>query len=170
VDFEALLPLILLIIWAILSARLKGKGRQDSGPEPVSPSDDSGGPVPERKSPPKGKSLFENLRETLDSVMQEMSQQADERGPQAKQESKKSLKSAEEKRSERMARAERRRQEKGMDKDEFEFLHHPSEPLKPSAPAAAKPRKETITLPDRDELRKAVIWSEILGKPVALRE
>lgn len=142
-NLDKFAPLIFLVIWALIA----GLGRKKKA---SSASGSSGSePKPNRPAPPP---VFGNVRETIDNLISELGgpvQPAARPKPVAMQE----------------PSAESRQETKPAELEKWETkarTHTPTQEQTGQQPPAV-PNKVA-------RLRRAVIWSEILGPPVSLRQ
>lgn len=166
--FESLGPIILLIIWSIIATQArKRKNREEQEQDQPQPQQQ------QRRRPRddhRGGSLLDTIRKKMETLARELEGGTSEKQPQEKKaDIRRPLATHD-------LSAEKPKIEHKIEPEIFELPKRGATIL----PAAQKPRQQTavtrgkaryITADDfeKDKLRKAVIWSEILQPPVSLR-
>lgn len=195
-DFEGLqnlLPILFLIFWAIVGAQAKKRTqRQDkSSPQPPGKPLSPGGrgkrpgEMQRQRSPqgqrpsPRGP-LFESMRETLQEVWGDLSEAVNEDMPGApvkKPSVHDKLDQKQEERRDRLSKAERKRTQRTGEtisvRDRLEqapqIAMESTSSTRVEKPRIARDISSSFSSGTVD-LQEAIVWSEILGKPIALRE
>lgn len=151
-DFEKLIPIIFLIVWTIIAIAGKKKRRKSSAPD-----------TDKRKKPTTTHSPLGKFQNTLESLFTELAQPPEEELPETLKPKETLISKLTEK-------------EKSISEDagtEISITNIKPPPItKPAIKSAYSIRKKRTTKkePSVEKLREAVIWSEILAKPIALRD
>jgi hypothetical protein len=166
-DFEDLIPIAVLVFWVVAAlARRKGGKKRMPPPLPrrekVRPPEVTS-PRPRRERPP-GRGLLESLREGLEDFAKETREEVEQDFPT-------SLKP----RAAGRVGESRRRKPGPKPRDEVGL----GDLMSPSSTRTVRSHTSVPTVlaetgragrPSTEELRKAIVWSEILGPPVSLRD
>ena len=154
--FESLFPILIFIIWVIVSIFAASKKRRPASSPPPSrqrSETPSSGTV-ERKT-----GAVDELKRSLEIIFEDMRHPPRETIP--------------EHRETETLESETLEQKKGADRVSYTRPKQiPVARAAKRAESAYAPFVEagTLPLPTQQELRKAVIWSEIIGPPISLRE
>ncbi|MBD3314550.1 MAG: hypothetical protein GF344_02075 [Chitinivibrionales bacterium] len=178
-DFEKILPILFLILWTIFASL----GRRKSKKSPQS-SEDAAGPNrtnerPQRRNPrrptaPKPQPIFQDIRQTIENMFDELGEAVQKDIPPKSKEmrtSKHSQKVRKVTGSTRIEKAEGRSAAERHEPEELDLESMQPAPEK-LRPVSLEPQAslESFQLRSRAELRRAVVWSEIIDKPVSLRD
>ena len=146
-SFEKLIPIIFLIIWIIVAVLGKKKKQK--------------APTPDKEKQPAPATPFDKLQNTFKDLFAELEQPVAEELPETLKPQKAVI-----------PEVRKTRMEKEM---EIEISDKDIKPLPPKPPEV-KPsyqphtRKTARTAVPVSKLQEAVIWSEILAKPVSMRD
>jgi hypothetical protein len=150
-SFEKIVPLIFFIIWAIVAVLGKKKKQK--------------APPPDKEKQPAPATPFNKLQNTFKDLFVELEQPVAEELPETLKPKKAKI-----------PEVRKTRMEKERDREiEIEVSDKEIKPLPPE-PAKVKPsyqthtRKTVRTAVPVSKLREAIIWSEILAKPVSMRD
>ncbi len=151
-DFDKILPIIIFIIWFIVVIS-KQIGKKQKSPSPK-----------KQKSPTSP--FFKKLQSTIENIIEEYEKPKNNLSGVATSSKVKGTKTQSQNRSEK---------EKNTIHEEIkEEIHSSKPPILPKVPNYYKrgPHKQALQKGKKrtSTLQKAVIWSEILSKPISLRE
>jgi hypothetical protein len=184
-DLEKLLPILFLVIWSIFASQARKKKKQQAqrqGRQPERPSRTTQRPPrqePQRPSGSKPKTLFQDLRKKLEEAFEELGEpvrQGQSSTATRKQRTERPQKERPATKATRIEKTQKRRsttkrtslQDYGPEVADLEAISRAPDKLAYGEQEATVDIEE-LGIHSPRQLRRAVIWSEIIGKPVSLR-
>ena len=143
-SFEKLIPIIFLIIWTIVAVLGKKKKQK--------------APTPDKEKQPAPATPFDKLQNTFKDLFAELEQPVAEELPETLKPQKTKI-----------PETKKTRIEKSKEM-EIEISDKDIKPLEVKSSYQTHIRKPIRTAVPIKKLREAVIWSEILAKPVSMRD
>jgi hypothetical protein len=181
-DFEKILPIILLIVWSIAASQAQKKKKRkrseesgDQGPKrPARTTERPARQQPQRPAAPRPKPVFQDIRQTLQNVFDELGEAVRQDLPSPAERKRPGRRQTKAERASGKTRIEKEEKRSSAEKRRPEEVELESMTAIPKElkPVDLEPRVEVgdFELRSPGELRRAVVWSEIIGKPVSLRD